>query len=64
MHTGSPGPHGVMRLRNGRVARRYLTAGGVGFAEGYIEGDWDTPEDRLKVAERITTDLARVAGAA
>jgi transcription-repair coupling factor (superfamily II helicase) len=28
-----------------------------------VKGDWDTPEERLKVAERITTDLARVAGA-
>ena len=26
-----------------------------------VKGDWPTPEDRLKVAERITTDLARVA---
>ena len=39
-----PGPHGVLRLRNGRVARRYLASGGLGFAEGYIEGDWDTPD--------------------
>jgi cyclopropane-fatty-acyl-phospholipid synthase len=39
-----PGPHAVLRLRNGRVARRYMTGGGVGFAEGYIEGDWDTPD--------------------
>ncbi|MGD9509745.1 MAG: class I SAM-dependent methyltransferase [Geminicoccaceae bacterium] len=39
-----PGPHGVLRLRNGHVGRRYLTAGSVGFAEGYIEGDWDTPD--------------------
>ena len=38
------GPHGVLRLNNGRVARRYLTAGSVGFGEGYIEGDWDTPD--------------------
>ena len=29
-----------------------------------VKGDWETPEDRLKVAERITADLARVAGAA
>jgi transcription-repair coupling factor (superfamily II helicase) len=29
-----------------------------------VMGDWPTPEDRLKVAERITVDLARVAGAA
>ena len=28
-----------------------------------VKGDWDTPEERLKVAERITTDLARVAAA-
>lgn len=26
-----------------------------------VKGDWPTPEERLKVAERITTDLARVA---
>lgn len=29
-----------------------------------VKGDWDSPEDRLKVAERITADLARVAGGA
>jgi transcription-repair coupling factor (superfamily II helicase) len=29
-----------------------------------VKGDWPTPDDRLKVAERITADLARVAGAA
>lgn len=29
-----------------------------------VKGDWPTPEDRLKVAEQITADLARVAGAA
>ncbi|MBX9707099.1 MAG: transcription-repair coupling factor [Caulobacteraceae bacterium] len=28
-----------------------------------VKGDWPTPEDRLKVAERITSDLARVAAA-
>jgi cyclopropane-fatty-acyl-phospholipid synthase len=39
-----PGPHATLVLKNGRVARRYLTGGGVGFAEGYIEGDWDTPD--------------------
>jgi transcription-repair coupling factor (superfamily II helicase) len=29
-----------------------------------VKGEWDTAEDRLKVAERITADLARVARAA
>jgi len=28
-----------------------------------VKGDWPTSDDRLKVAERITADLARVAGA-
>ena len=28
-----------------------------------VSGDWPTTEERLKVAERITADLARVAGA-
>jgi cyclopropane-fatty-acyl-phospholipid synthase len=39
-----PGPHGTLRLRNGRLAGRYLTGGSLGFAEGYIDGDWDTPD--------------------
>lgn len=38
------GPEASLSLRNGRVARRYLTGGSVGFAEGYIDGDWDTPD--------------------
>jgi len=28
-----------------------------------VKGEWDTAAERLKVAERITADLARVAGA-
>jgi transcription-repair coupling factor (superfamily II helicase) len=28
-----------------------------------VKGEWPTPDERLKVAERITTDLARVASA-
>jgi transcription-repair coupling factor (superfamily II helicase) len=28
-----------------------------------VKGEWDTAADRLKVAERITADLARVAAA-
>ena len=39
-----PGPEATLILRTGRVARRYLASGAVGFAEGYIEGDWDSPD--------------------
>jgi cyclopropane-fatty-acyl-phospholipid synthase len=38
------GPHAVLHLRNAHVARRYLAGGAVGFAESYIDGDWDTPD--------------------
>ena len=41
-----PGPHGVLHLRSGRVARRYLTGGSLGFAESYIDGDWDSTRSR------------------
>ena len=38
------GPHAAIQLHNGRIARRFLTGGAVGFAEAYIDGDWDTPD--------------------
>jgi cyclopropane-fatty-acyl-phospholipid synthase len=38
------GPHGVMELRNLRALRRLLTRGDVGFAEGFIAGDWSSPD--------------------
>jgi len=45
VHAGDlPGPHGVMELHNGRAFRRLLTRGDVGFAEGYIAGDWTCPD--------------------
>jgi cyclopropane-fatty-acyl-phospholipid synthase len=44
-HVGRlPGPHGVMEVRNVRAFRRLLTRGDVGFAEGYIAGDWTSPD--------------------
>lgn len=44
-HVGQlPGPHGVMEVRNLRAFRRLLTRGDVGFAEGYIAGDWTSPD--------------------
>jgi cyclopropane-fatty-acyl-phospholipid synthase len=43
-HGQQQGPRAAILLRNGRVARRYLAGGGVGFAESYVDGDWDTPD--------------------
>ena len=32
------------RLRNWRAVRRLLLGGDIGFARGYLAGDWDTPD--------------------
>jgi cyclopropane-fatty-acyl-phospholipid synthase len=39
-----PGRTGVLVVKNLRFARRVLSGGGVGFAEGYLAGDWDSPD--------------------
>ncbi|MDE1916570.1 MAG: class I SAM-dependent methyltransferase [Sphingomonadales bacterium] len=44
-HAGDlPGPHGVIELRNSMAFRRLLFRGDVGFAEGFIAGDWSSPD--------------------
>jgi len=39
-----PGPHAHLVVRNPRVARRLLLGGTIGFAESFMDGDWDTPD--------------------
>jgi cyclopropane-fatty-acyl-phospholipid synthase len=39
-----PGPQASIEIRNLRLAFRMLVSGDIGFAEGYMEGDWDTPD--------------------
>jgi cyclopropane-fatty-acyl-phospholipid synthase len=42
-HSGPrPGPEAII-VHNNRALRRLLFAGDVGFAEGYIAGDWSSP---------------------
>jgi cyclopropane-fatty-acyl-phospholipid synthase len=44
-HAGSiPGPHGVLHLRNWRGIRRLIFGGHLGFAEAYVDGDWNSPD--------------------
>jgi cyclopropane-fatty-acyl-phospholipid synthase len=38
-----PGPSGVMHVKDYGFARRVLAAGDIGFAEGYMAGEWDSP---------------------
>ncbi len=43
-HSGPrPGPDATIIVHNNRALRRLLFAGDVGFAEGYIAGDWSSP---------------------
>lgn len=38
------GHEAVLIIRDGRFAARVLRNGDIGFAEGYIAGEWDTPD--------------------
>ena len=39
----APGPSAVIDIRDYRFARRVLANGDIGFAEGYMAAEWDTP---------------------
>lgn len=39
-----PGPHAVIELRRLNALLRILAGGSIGFAEGYIAGDWTSPD--------------------
>jgi cyclopropane-fatty-acyl-phospholipid synthase len=39
-----PGPHANVTVSDSRAFRRIATAGSMGMAEGYLEGEWDTPD--------------------
>ena len=38
-----PGPQGHLRLRSGAVLRKSILGAATGFAESYLDGDWDSP---------------------
>jgi cyclopropane-fatty-acyl-phospholipid synthase len=38
------GPEAVLILRRERAIRRFLSGGGAGFADAYLDGDWDSPD--------------------
>lgn len=39
-----PGPHAVWVINRRRTVRRMLVGGLIGFAEAYMDGDWDAPD--------------------
>ena len=38
------GPHAALTIHDMRLVARILFAGDLGFAEGYMAGDWETPD--------------------
>ena len=44
IHGKTPGPDAVIQIRDYRFVRRALASGDIGFAEGYMAGEWDTPD--------------------
>lgn len=48
-----PGPAARILVRDFRFIRRVLSAGDIGFAEGYMAGEWDTP-DLAAVLEAVS----------
>ena len=39
-----PGPQAVLTVKDYRFMRRCLSSGAIGFAEGFMAGEWDTPD--------------------
>ncbi len=39
-----PGPHGEIHIYSSKVLRKSLIRGDVGFAEAFMDGDWDSPD--------------------
>ena len=44
VHAPSPGPVATIRIHDYRFIQRALMAGDIGFAEGFVAGEWDTPD--------------------
>lgn len=55
------GPHGVLYVRNDRMARRMLFGGKLGFCESYLDGDWTSPDvpSLFEMALRNEAELDR-----
>jgi cyclopropane-fatty-acyl-phospholipid synthase len=53
------GPSGKIIIHDFRFMRRVLTSGDIGFAEGYMAGEWDTP-NLSAVLEVLTLNVDRL----
>ncbi|HEX3700846.1 MAG TPA: cyclopropane-fatty-acyl-phospholipid synthase family protein [Phenylobacterium sp.] len=54
-----PGPSARLLIHDFRFMRRVLASGDIGFAEGYMAGEWDTP-DLSAVLEVLSINIDRL----
>ncbi len=54
-----PGPDGVLIVHDFRFVRRVLASADIGFGEGFIAGEWDTP-DLSALLEAFTLNFDRL----
>src|ERR1700677_3500232 len=54
-----PGPEARLIIRDFRFLTRVLIAGDIGFGEGFMAGEWDTP-DLSALLEAFTANLDRL----
>jgi cyclopropane-fatty-acyl-phospholipid synthase len=54
-----PGPEARLIVRDYRFIGRCLTGGDIGFAEGYMAGEWDTP-DLADLLELFSLNFERI----
>ena len=59
-----PGPSATLDIRDYRFAGRVLASGDIGFAEGYMAGEWETPHlaALLEALARNSEHIRRLMG--
>jgi cyclopropane-fatty-acyl-phospholipid synthase len=55
------GPHAALIIRNYAFVKRIFSGGDVGFAEGWMAGEWDTP-DLSRLLEVLGRNYDRMSG--
>jgi cyclopropane-fatty-acyl-phospholipid synthase len=60
IHGAQDGPNGRLIIHDFRFMRRVLTAGDIGFAEGFMAREWDTP-NLPELLKAFTQNLDRIA---
>jgi cyclopropane-fatty-acyl-phospholipid synthase len=55
---GEPGPHAEFEIRRYAMLRKCVLRGDIGFAEAYMDGDWDSPNLALLLEAFLRNESA------